>query len=538
MAPVCYRSALALLVAATAADPHAQASGAALLAGNRLYAAGDLAGARGRYEACLQAEPANGLCLTNLASVLLDLAPGEPEARGLAERLYRRVVAEHGVAASGLGADAAFNLGLLLQDERTLESTAEACGLYGRVAGAQAAAGEAPRWDVLANLASCTHDLRADPARAFELFAAAIVAGEAMEEAAPGAGGGVGRAELGGALAALYRGLGTLLAEADAALCAALVALDAGPRGRRVLLLPGPEEEEGGDDVAACAANGRNALQRALELDPSDAQAAHALAALSAAAGGGGGGGAPGPDRASPEFVRALFDDFAPTFDAQLASLGYAVPQIVGRAVAGLVASERRGAPFASALDAGCGTGLLGPELRPSVDGPLVGVDLSANMLQRAAALAAGPGRPVYDALLESDLLALGQPGRGLPLGLSADGGVGLVAAGDVLVYFGALGALLGALGGLLAPADGRLVFSCEALEHAGLSGGAADAAREAGWALTASGRYAHSAAYVEAAAWEAARLRVLAHAEIVPRVDRGVEVRGHLFVLGRAAAD
>ena len=125
-----------------------------------------------------------------------------------------------------------------------------------------------------------------------------------------------------------------------------------------------------------------------------------------------------------------------------------------------------------------------------------------------------------------------GAGGAPLPLGLG-DERVQLVVAGDVLVYFGELYALLRALGALLEPVGGRLVFTVEALEHAPLDDGAERAARAAGWALTPSGRYAHSAEHVADAA-RAARLEVLAAAEIVPRVDKGRDVRGHLFVLGR----
>ena len=121
--------------------------------------------------------------------------------------------------------------------------------------------------------------------------------------------------------------------------------------------------------------------------------------------------------RASPQFVRSLFDDFSDTFEEKLHALQYKVPhlphprpnrnpnpspspnphphhhhhpspnlnpnpspnptkvpQLIGERVASLAAA--RGAPYATALDAGCGTGLAGPLLRPHVGGALVGVDL------------------------------------------------------------------------------------------------------------------------------------------------------------------
>jgi len=244
--------------------------------------------------------------------------------------------------------------------------------------------------------------------------------------------------------------------------------------------------------------------------------------------------------------VRALFDDFAPTFNAQLqGGLQYVVPALVGEAVGRLVSAERRGVRFASALDAGCGTGLLGPQLRAHVSGQLAGVDLSPKMVRFAAALPA-----IYDVLKVGDLLALGNLDSGLspgyspglaqpPSGLAGlPGPFELVAAGDVLVYFGQLEDLLQAFRRVLSPGSkARVVFSVEALEEVtwpkSQSSVAALNAAANGWALTPSGRYAHSAAYVANAA-ASAGLRVLAHSRIVPRVEKGKEVRGHLFVLGR----
>ena len=68
------------------------------------------------------------------------------------------------------------------------------------------------------------------------------------------------------------------------------------------------------------------------------------------------------------------------------------MPELLGGAAASL--QRERGLLYASALDAGCGTGLAGPYLRPLVSGPLIGVDLSPKMLERAARLRAGAGNP------------------------------------------------------------------------------------------------------------------------------------------------
>ena len=223
------------------------------------------------------------------------------------------------------------------------------------------------------------------------------------------------------------------------------------------------------------------------------------------------------------------------------------MPELVGAAAAAVVRDARGGRPFSAALDAGCGTGLAGPYLRPLVAGALIGVDISPKMLElaanlradgaaaappagleRAAVGAAGGAAPValYDRLLAKDLLALRRDDVG---GLDAEGahaiGTGpleLVVAADVLVYFGALDELLRTFAGLSA-AGASLIFSCERVA-------AGADAPASGWRLMPSGRFAHTKAYVVAAA-AASGYALRAYDEIVPRREGGVDVQGHVFV-------
>jgi predicted TPR repeat methyltransferase len=124
------------------------------------------------------------------------------------------------------------------------------------------------------------------------------------------------------------------------------------------------------------------------------------------------------PRQAPRSYVAALFDGYAGQFDSHLVeALRYDAPKVLADRIA---AGGRR---FAHALDLGCGTGLCGRLLRPMVD-RLTGVDLSANMLERAAGLG------VYDALLLGDVSEF--------LATSTDT-YELVVAGDVFVYVGAL---------------------------------------------------------------------------------------------------
>ncbi len=270
--------------------------------------------------------------------------------------------------------------------------------------------------------------------------------------------------------------------------------------------------------------------QRALALRPGDAQAhlqyAHALRALNqhdeaigayrdALACGAAAdavsyhlaalGAQPAPAAPPAHYVAALFDQYADGFDHHLQHvLQYRVPALLMDALQGRLRLRA-----CDTIDLGCGTGLCGPLLRPHAR-TLVGVDLSPQMLEQALR------RGVYDELACADITTALQ-------GRSAD----LLAAADVLVYLGDLQPLLRAVRQALRP-GGLFVFSVEALEQAGHESGD-------DYVLRASGRYAHSAAY----------LRTLAHAHGLAldsmathtlRQDAGMDVAGHIVVMSRAA--
>ncbi|MHC4861183.1 MAG: class I SAM-dependent DNA methyltransferase, partial [Planctomycetota bacterium] len=121
-------------------------------------------------------------------------------------------------------------------------------------------------------------------------------------------------------------------------------------------------------------------------------------------------------------------------------------------------------------LDAGCGTGLCAPALRPYAR-RLVGVDLSPGMLTKAHR------RGGYDELVEGELTA-----HLAERTVAYD----LVVFADTLNYFGDHGPVLGAAAGALRP-GGRLVYTVERSVEQG----------ESAYRLELHGRYSHSEAYV-----------------------------------------
>ena len=195
-------------------------------------------------------------------------------------------------------------------------------------------------------------------------------------------------------------------------------------------------------------------------LDPDNAVPAYYLTALTK--------GAAPPDRAPDAYVSATFDSFATSFDAVLSKLGYRAPQMIATALE-KVRPTRDGA--LDILDAGAGTGLCGPLLRPWA-ATLTGVDLSPKMLLRAK------DRDCYDRLETAELTAFMK---------DRPGAYDVIVSADTLCYFGALAEVLAAAATALRP-GGHLLFSVEEIR---------DAADTDTFVLQPHGRYAHKVEYV-----------------------------------------
>jgi len=176
-----------------------------------------------------------------------------------------------------------------------------------------------------------------------------------------------------------------------------------------------------------------------------------------------------------PAYVRALFDQYAPKFEAALiGDLGYRGPALLFKAVLAACNGVRRPAFFKRAIDLGCGTGLAASAFARGVD-HFVGIDLSPRMIEKARSSG------LYAQLQLSDML---EGLRDRPEA-SAD----LVLAADAMVYLADLAPVLREVKRVLVP-GGMLAFTVET--HDGED------------VILGEGlRYAHGAAHVRASIGE-----------------------------------
>ena len=172
-----------------------------------------------------------------------------------------------------------------------------------------------------------------------------------------------------------------------------------------------------------------------------------------------------------PAYVRALFDQYAPRFEAALVDdLGYRGPSLLFKAVLATRAAVRKPAFFKRAIDLGCGTGLAAAAFAKEVD-HFTGIDLSPRMVERARSTG------LYARLEVAEMVEAlcGKP----------DGSADLILAADAMIYLSDLMAILREARRVLV-SGGLLAFTLET--HGG-----------DGVVLGEGLRYAHGAAYVRA---------------------------------------
>lgn len=230
-------------------------------------------------------------------------------------------------------------------------------------------------------------------------------------------------------------------------------------------------------------------LKRSLELEPDSAEIQYFVAAAENRM----------PDIAPRQYISTLFDGYAARFDEHLVKgLEYSAPQQLRQLVSDSGAIE---VPVDTAIDLGCGTGLVGVAFR-DLCRHLVGVDLSSKMIARAGE------KQVYDALHEGDLVdIMDRLDKTFDLFLSA----------DTLIYIGYLATLLGAIG--------------EHCRKGSLFAFTTESATGAEVEFRPSGRYAHSREYVLKTAADAG-FELLRYEEMNLRKEGLVWIPGGYYLM------
>ena len=197
------------------------------------------------------------------------------------------------------------------------------------------------------------------------------------------------------------------------------------------------------------------AFNKALAIKPDYADARHMLSALI-------GETTNAPPR---EYVEKLFDEYAVRFESSLVGdLEYYIP----KALTGIILKQSPNGSLGSVLDLGCGTGLVGQEVKRFC-GNLEGIDLSKPMLEQARL------KNVYDELIHSDIIEyLSNEELNFDYFIST----------DVFVYVGNLTEVFRLIKSRNKK-PGKLTFSTE---HT----------KKDGFYLQETGRYTHSKSYIE----------------------------------------
>lgn len=205
------------------------------------------------------------------------------------------------------------------------------------------------------------------------------------------------------------------------------------------------------------------------------------------------------------EYVRSLFDQYAPKFDAALVGdLGYRGPEVLRKAVVAARQIQKKPVHFARVVDLGCGTGLAAKAFA-SVADTFIGIDISNGMIEQAKAL------KLYARLAVCDMIE--------GLATEADASADLVLSADAFVYLKDLAPVLCAAARVLKPAA-LIGFTVET--HAG-----------AGTVIGEGFRYAHSEAAVRDALMQAglAQPRI---ESVSTRNDGGKPVPGLVVVASK----
>ncbi|MBS0290384.1 MAG: tetratricopeptide repeat protein [Proteobacteria bacterium] len=238
--------------------------------------------------------------------------------------------------------------------------------------------------------------------------------------------------------------------------------------------------------------------QKALALEPSNKTAEHMIAALNNKTQAQG---------APTEYIRALFDQYAYSYDNQVKTqLQYKVPQLLREAISPFVQNT---SPL-KMLDLGCGTGLCSPWFA-DITSKMIGVDISPNMIAVAHNLGA------YHKLYTIDIFSFLE---------SCKEEFNLIVAADVFVYFGELEQVFQQSYRILS-SGGLFCFSIENLTFEEIQSDK----NHALFQLRSTGRYAHHPDYIHQLC-RSIGFKINVEKKQTLRLQEEASIFGNLYVL------
>ena len=201
--------------------------------------------------------------------------------------------------------------------------------------------------------------------------------------------------------------------------------------------------------------NAISAFKKSIDLNPNYEQATHLLASLNGN----------NVEKAPSNYVEELFDNYAENFENHLVKkLKYSTKRVKD-----IILKYSNKKSFKSVLDLGCGTGLVGLEIK-KFSKKLTGVDISKKMISKARS------KKIYDELVCKELISYLKDNR-----LNHE----LIIASDVLTYFGKCDEIFDLIKNNNSCKKTFFSFTTEHTE-------------EQNYILDTSGRFKHSYEYIE----------------------------------------
>jgi predicted TPR repeat methyltransferase len=263
-------------------------------------------------------------------------------------------------------------------------------------------------------------------------------------------------------------------------------ALEINPNNLEALIYSGDALRKLNKLEAAAAA-----FNDALNIDPENAQAKFHLATVQEGS---------APVKPENDYIRRLFDDFAETFDEDLAKVDYNVPKQLAELAEKHIDSANDNS--LDIIDIGCGTGLCGIEFK-QFSNKLKGIDISPRMIQATSK------RGIYDEVEESEILAAL---------VKHQNDTDIIVSADVFIYFGDLESVFLAVTSALRD-NGLFFFSVESHTD------------DDDFKLPVTARYTHSKKYILELA-KRRGLEIISCDDSVIRQESGSPVNGLVVAL------